>query len=979
MAPSKRGRNDAAALEDVPSTKHPRLMQDLEQTGMLDAPANFGSLSSTRPKREIKPPERYSDMTPRPSRRKRTTAPKRPSKKPATTMKRGSLTTKEAKVNSKTPNPKVRLGGLPSAIMRSQEQEHKDDESDLSPPPSSLLLNPMTATADKQILPLGGPSQCAQNVPAPVPASSQYTITPNMSQTEATRFQTPSSRLWMPQTPEDPPRQPTQQAHTDTQTSPVQHAYPSPGSEPYQHLQVAQEKFDLRSNPELEKQPTPHQDSYQTQPTQLPPSTPLATTYARSDATTECGDTECSPLHVSSRADDNQQHLLAIAEQLLAQRHVGQNKPEPFGKPEVWAEGRQELCETLHYYRGYQSASYATGGFVRGFMFDKVAHDRDYVDSDVIVSRAGGGLMKDKDSGEMKAGRDQKEDLVATGLRNCMLSRNPVVVITGVDNPHIPSKPPHQYCVLDHFKPTHIWSEKSGGSEMVRYRFEKLNTKKNSWWRAKDSSDIAALGSLPPPVEKQCGECDVVSPQVYLNGWMCLRSTCASFWKLIIPTPGPGNSTSSQEPNEASLIYDPRFLKQKTPWFNDDRDYPLVSNTAELSAHARPGEDTSVAFWSGIVCPKCGRCISRIHWASWTCSNSTCDYIRSPPHSLVSALSLRDPLWPVTDLDTHSRDIFSPLIDINVSVSHGYRINRFKLPGIDGFITHMIANKTVLEEEGGPDAMFEELQLTDIGLERRSMPNGQLKGPNYCRQFLVNYGMPYKFIAATGSRSFDGAARAITSTRSRLNWAAKLLLSQETGKSMQEVAQNWTQQEFNEVLALGYFQGQKINYHDDGEYGLGPTIATLSLGAPGTMRIRMKARHYHGISSNTGSYDDTPPIPGCQKYEDRLALQPELNALKQLVSAKPYNARRKQIPKELGLNSRGQAKDVLTMHLGHGDIVIMHGAEVQKYYEHAVEHEGSLRFALTCRYIDAKSLKEEDRPAYVVEADREGYDGSRLL
>ncbi|KAK1917740.1 hypothetical protein P3342_000454 [Pyrenophora teres f. teres] len=63
MAPSKRGRNDAAALEDVPSTKHPRLMQDLEQTGMLDAPANFGSLSSTRPKREIKPPERYSDMT----------------------------------------------------------------------------------------------------------------------------------------------------------------------------------------------------------------------------------------------------------------------------------------------------------------------------------------------------------------------------------------------------------------------------------------------------------------------------------------------------------------------------------------------------------------------------------------------------------------------------------------------------------------------------------------------------------------------------------------------------------------------------------------------------------------------------------------------------------------------------------------------------------------------------------------------------
>ncbi|KAI2486135.1 2OG-FeII-Oxy-2 domain containing protein [Pyrenophora tritici-repentis] len=983
MALSKRGHDDAAALEDAPVTKQPKLLQELEQTGMLDVPGNFGSLSSGRPKRERKPPERYSDVTPQPSPRKRTTTTpkttaKRSSRKPATTTKRGSQISKGLKKNSKIQSPKVLLGSFSPAIVPNQEPEHESEESDLSPLPPSLLLSAMITAADKQTLPLDRSSECAQNVPAPLPASSQNFI-PNTSQTEATKFQTLPSHPSTAQTPEDPLRQTPQQAHTDNQTSPVQHAYLTPGSEPYPDIQVAHENLDLKSNLELREQHTPPQGSYQIEPTQVSPSTPLATAYARSDATTECEDMECSSRHASFRVDDDLQHLRAIAEQLLGQRNVGQNKPEPIGKPEVWAEGRQELCETLHYFRSYQSSSYATGGFVRGFMFDKLAHDRDYIDSDVILSRAGGGRVKDKDSGEMKAGRDQKEDSVAAGLRNCMLSRNPVVIITGVDNPHIPSKPPHQYCVLDHFKPTHIWSEKSGGNEMVRYRFEKLNTKKDSWWRAKDGPDVATLGSLPPPVERQCGSCGVISPQVYLNGWMCLRSTCASFWKLITATPGPGNSTSLQEPNEASLIYDPRFLKQKTPWVNDDRDYPLVSNTAELSPHARPGDNTSVAFWSGIVCPKCGSCIPRINWTCWTCPNTTCDFVRSPPHTLIPALSLRDPFWPVTDLDTHSRDTYSPLIDLNVFLSHGYRINRFKLPGIDGFVTHMIANKTVLEEDGGPDAMFEELQLTDIGLERRSMPSGQLKGPNYCRQFLVNYGMPYKFIATTASRSFDGAARAITSTRSRLNWAAKLLFSQKTGKSMQEVAEDCKRQEFNEVLALGYFQGQKINYHDDGEYGLGPTIATLSLGAPGTMRIRMKARQYHGISSNTGLYDDAPPIPGCQKYEDRLALQPELDALKQLVDTKPYNSRRKQIPKELGLNIRGQAKEVLTMQLGHGDIVMMHGAEVQQYYEHAVEHEGSLRFALTCRYIDPKSLKEEDRPAYAVEADGERYDGSRLL
>ena len=237
--------------------------------------------------------------------------------------------------------------------------------------------------------------------------------------------------------------------------------------------------------------------------------------------------------------------------------------------------------------------------------------------------------------------------------------------------------------------------------------------------------------------------------------------------------------------------------------------------------------------------------------------------------------------------------------------------------------------------------------------------------------------MPYKFVAVTQSHSFDGAARPITSTRSRLNWAAKLLLSQDTGKSMQAISASWQDQEFNEVLALGYFQEQKIAYHDDGEHGLGPTITTLSLGAPGTTRIRMKARHYHGISSATGPYDAVPPIPGCEQYDARLALQPSLDALKS-SNSQAYFARRKQVPKELGLHCRGQAKDALVMQLGHGDVVFMHGAGIQQYYEHLVDHSGSLRFALTCRYIDPESLAEKEKPEYEVKPDLGGYDGSKL-
>jgi alkylated DNA repair dioxygenase AlkB len=669
-------------------------------------------------------------------------------------------------------------------------------------------------------------------------------------------------------------------------------------------------------------------------------------------------------------------HLRTVVDRLFAHRKLDVVKPEPAGRPEVWADGRQELCESLHYYRSYQGACYCTGGFVRAFMFDKVAHARDYMDSNVVISRAGGSMMKDKDSGEMKSSRDQSNDTTTVqALKNCTKHYNPLVIITGVDNPHTPSKPPHQYCVLDYFKPTYVWVEKSGNSKILRYRFEKLNTKKESWWRAKDQEDPVELGELGNPVEETCSCCGVESLQIYLNGWMCLQPTCAAFWR-VFNDPSPGSSAFSYEPEEASLVYDPRFLKQKTPWPNDDHEYPLATNSPELSAYSIPGENTSQAFWSGMVCPDCGRCNSRLSWLGWDCQNSQCNFRKMPPHSLIPATALREPFWPLTDSYTLSRDVHSPLIEAKISFAHGYRINQYTVPGLDGFITHMIANKTVIEETGGPDAMFEELQQTDIDLRRRMMPGGQLKGDSYCRHFTVNYGMPYKFIASAATHSFEGAARPITETRSRLNWAAKYLLTQTTSKTVAEVSEEWNKTEFNEVLALGYFEQQRINYHDDGEDGLGPTIATLSLGAPGVMRIRMKARHYHGASS-AGMYDEARPLPGCQQYEARAALQPDLDALKQ-SDPRAYRARLKQIPTELRLKSSGHAKDVLTMELGHGDIVFMHGAELQKYYEHSVSHTGKLRFALTCRYIDPESIEDEDRPEYVVGPDEGGYDGSKV-
>ncbi|KAJ4367835.1 hypothetical protein N0V86_009672 [Didymella sp. IMI 355093] len=510
----------------------------------------------------------------------------------------------------------------------------------------------------------------------------------------------------------------------------------------------------------------------------------------------------------------DKQDLYEIADKLLAHRTYGPPKPEPIGQPTVWADARMDLCETLHYFRSYQGACYSIGGFVRGFMFDKVAHPRDYIDSDVVIARAGGGQVKDKDSGELKASGDQVEGNTSQNLRNCMAHYNPVVIITGADNPHMPSQPPHQYCVLDYFKPTHIWTEKSGKSNIVRYRFEKLNARKPSWWSSQNQPDTVSLGSLPPPFARSCGTCAKESTQVYVNGWMCLSPTCPSFW-LILPSSASSPHTSPREPDEADLVYDPRFLKAHIPWPNDDHDYPLKPSTISLSQHAVPGEDTSEAFTRGLS-----------HASSATSPSSDSDD-STPPLSPSAHIS--------------------------------------------SFTTHP----------------------------------------------------------------------------------------------------------FNEVLALCYFESQRISYHDDGEFGLGPTIATLSLGAPGHMRIRLKQKHHLGVSA-AGVYTDVPPVPGCMHYAPRRALVSELRDLKARVSATEYRKRLKEVPKQIGLKTSGNAKDVLCMRVAHGDIVVMHGEALQRYYEHSVEHAGKLRFALTSRFIDPDSLAEGEKPGYEVGDDEGGYDGSLL-
>jgi len=194
--------------------------------------------------------------------------------------------------------------------------------------------------------------------------------------------------------------------------------------------------------------------------------------------------------------------------------------------------------------------------------------------------------------------------------------------------------------------------------------------------------------------------------------------------------------------------------------------------------------------------------------------------------------------------------------------------------------------------------------------------------------------MPYKYVVSVDSKAFNTAPDVILAALGRLTWAAR-----ETVKGDEFRAPN-------ELLTLGYFEKMSIGvssefplqciylltllkYHDDGESSLGPSIATLSLGGKATMSIRMKDQYYNGCNARTRKpLANDPILPGCAKYEEKMALERRLGRGE--INKADYETARKEILKE---PKRKEAPPSCVMELNHGDLVVMHGRNLQKYYE----------------------------------------------
>lgn len=330
------------------------------------------------------------------------------------------------------------------------------------------------------------------------------------------------------------------------------------------------------------------------------------------------------------------------------------------------------------------------------------------------------------------------------------------------------------------------------------------------------------------------------------------------------------------------------------------------------------GQDVSRIFWRGCWCPLCGKLNSRVLWAGWECSN--CRSTTRSTRRVYNAQELRDPFRPTYTGPPILFDWKNPRCNVKTDVAEHptIRITRYFLGSDVGTVHHIACSD---RENQRADELFLAYQTQNIDLRRRLLKT-KVEGYMLSAQFSHNAGVKYKYHVETGTESFDDCAPAILEARDLITEKVQLALAPQL---------------FNEILSVAYFEGQQMGYHDDGETGVSSVVASLSLGSPATMKFRPKRGRESLFFDGLAGVADV----GDAMDEQQVLQEDDDEGYVDTTSATIH---------EKTPSHKSFGRDILRLHLEHGDIMIMQGQNFQRLVEHSVVPKG-FRIAATARHI----------------------------
>ncbi|KAJ7613361.1 hypothetical protein DFH06DRAFT_1014905, partial [Mycena polygramma] len=285
-------------------------------------------------------------------------------------------------------------------------------------------------------------------------------------------------------------------------------------------------------------------------------------------------------------------------------------------------QSRQEVCESLPYFRSYQGGVYQNNGVVRGYFLSAFSADRDCFEAGgkLIISHAGGKAQTSRTHrGQLitRPAADQRpNDIPVKALMHNYHQGIPLVVLIDDRYPFFPldlAKSGVYMTVLGFYRIIHAWGNSlftlaeqhttAEGTTVVRYKFafQWCAGQGEPWWSENYDPDPLKPRSL----YNTCTVCHELSPLVFFFV-VCLNSACRSFF-----------TTRSAALTLSNARYNPKILEP-----SDGRPLPqMYLETLIPEPHVfdltSAGSTTSYAASRGSHCGPCGRLFSR--YASLAC------------------------------------------------------------------------------------------------------------------------------------------------------------------------------------------------------------------------------------------------------------------------------------------------------------------------------------------------------------------------
>ncbi|KZT66370.1 hypothetical protein DAEQUDRAFT_730349 [Daedalea quercina L-15889] len=621
------------------------------------------------------------------------------------------------------------------------------------------------------------------------------------------------------------------------------------------------------------------------------------------------------------------------------------SKPRLHVRPQIWAESRQEVCESFERFRSYQGGVYFLKDMVKGYLLGGFAASRDLFahDGRLIISHGGGkaeSIHSQKGVHKSQEAADQLEgDKSVRALLNTHAMQRPLALLVDDKYSLFPfdlAADGYTYVVLGFYRIAHAWAEEqpaqNASGSVVRYKFafQWCDEQGTPWWMtgttflSSPCGEVQASSTIPDtatsyeshltpvvsvssdldersshnmpdtkgpgenntisshsperyadegPVHMKCTTCNQSSPLVYAEHWMCLHRKCPMFWRSVY-----GNAPTK-------LTYAQSFVRP-VQFVREDLEDLRPSLPA---VQAEDGITTTPMFCKGWHCRVCGRLSSRYMWEYWHCKHCGEKYrvdgrVRDPKEFWTQP-SPQDFTNHIVAPD--SGIIALPMRMCKVDHARWGQCHTYILPHNRGRI-HLICSPPLARQAA--DGAFRDYQMQaakgDLLFRRWPLRAHKCRGTLLTNYFSQNSGEPYQYVGGTDNTvPWDRAPSAVRDALELIRIRMKMALSMDAN--------------FNEVLSAAYMERQKMAFHSDAERGLGPTIASLSLGSGAYMYFRLLGR-----------------------YSDK--------------------------------KGQGCDRNALTLYLRHGDVVVMEGADTQTFYEHTVVPV-NFRIAATARSIDNRN------------------------